>query len=63
MYRKLDHCEAVVTSLVLLLPHTPDSDCDVVSPAAIKNSMLVNEPEIKRQDLDHVFLRFGRSQH
>nr|XP_053652551.1 myosuppressin-like [Cherax quadricarinatus]AWK57529.1 myosuppressin [Cherax quadricarinatus] len=29
---------------------------------AIKNSMPVNEPEVKRQDLDHVFLRFGRSQ-
>nr|WDS50837.1 myosuppressin-like precursor [Palaemon carinicauda] len=29
---------------------------------AIKNSMPINEPEVKRQDLDHVFLRFGRSQ-
>lgn len=28
----------------------------------IRNSMPVNEPEVKRQDLDHVFLRFGRSQ-
>ncbi|MPD01828.1 hypothetical protein E2C01_097373 [Portunus trituberculatus] len=24
--------------------------------------MGVNEPEVKRQDLDHVFLRFGRAQ-
>nr|QBX89054.1 myosuppressin [Nephrops norvegicus] len=29
---------------------------------AIERSMPVNEPEVKRQDLDHVFLRFGRSQ-
>ncbi|XP_071547097.1 myosuppressin [Panulirus ornatus] len=29
---------------------------------AIRGSIPINEPEIKRQDLDHVFLRFGRSQ-
>jgi len=28
----------------------------------LRNSMALNEPEVKRQDLDHVFLRFGRAQ-
>ncbi|CAL4066603.1 unnamed protein product, partial [Meganyctiphanes norvegica] len=27
----------------------------------LRNSMALNEPEVKRQDLDHVFLRFGRT--
>ncbi|XP_045110728.1 myosuppressin-like [Portunus trituberculatus] len=35
---------------------------DYLDAQAIKNSMGVNEPEVKRQDLDHVFLRFGRAQ-
>ncbi|KAL7643177.1 UNVERIFIED_CONTAM: hypothetical protein RMT77_006467 [Armadillidium vulgare] len=27
----------------------------------LRHTIPVNEPEVKRQDLDHVFLRFGRS--
>lgn len=35
---------------------------DLLDAKVVRNTMTLNDPEVKRQDLDHVFLRFGRSQ-